>query len=129
GGVEAWGRGGFGEMQAQPGGGRMRHRRVREETGAKELALALVGAIDELVDEDEGAGRQLLPERAAGGERDEIGHTCALERIDVGAVVDVGGGEPMPAVVAGGKDHRKPPALPPGQWGARVTPGRAQSLP
>ncbi len=33
---------------------------MRDAAPAEERALALVGAIDELVDENEGAGRQLL---------------------------------------------------------------------
>ena len=44
-----------------------------------------------LVDQHEGAGRKLLLERAAGRQRDQVGDACALEHVDIGAVVDVGG--------------------------------------
>src|SRR4051812_255334 len=57
-------------------------------------------AVDELIDQHEGAGRQFLLERAAGRERDEVGYAGTLQTIDVGAVVDVGGREPMALVVA-----------------------------
>src|SRR4051812_20717500 len=57
-------------------------------------------AVDELVDQHEGAGRQLFLERAAGRERNEIGHAGALQTINVGAVVDIGRREPMALVVA-----------------------------
>ena len=74
---------------------------------AEERALALVGAIDELVDQDEGAGRQLLLERAAGRQRDEIGDTGALEHVDIGAIVDVGRRQPMAGTVPRQKHHRQ----------------------
>ncbi len=91
---------GGGEMDAQARRDRMRHRHVRDAALAEERALPPVRAVDELVDQHEGAGRQLLLERAAGGERDQVGHAGALEHVDVGAVIDVGGREPMPLVVA-----------------------------
>ena len=59
-----------------------------------------MGAVDELVDQHEGAWRQLLLERAAGRERDEVGDPCPLHHVDIGAVVDVGGREPVSLVVA-----------------------------
>jgi hypothetical protein len=66
-----------------------------------------VSAVDELIHEHEGAGRQLLFERAAGGERNEVGHTGALEHVDIGTVVDVRRREPMTLVVARQKHHRR----------------------
>ena len=52
-------------------------------------------------------GGSLLLERAAGGERDEVGHARALERIDIGAVVDVGRRQPVAGVVARQKHDRQ----------------------
>ena len=57
--------------------------------GAEEALGAREGAIDELVDEHEGAGREILAQRAAGADRDQVGDAGALERVDVGAVVDL----------------------------------------
>ena len=53
-----------------------------------------------LIDQNERPRRQLLLERAASRQRDQIGDAKALERIDVGPVVDVGRRVPMSLVVA-----------------------------
>ena len=73
----------------------MRHRDVRHAAFAEERAFALVRAVDELIDQDEGAGRQVFLERAACRQRDQIGDAGAFEHVDIGAVVDVGGRMPM----------------------------------
>ena len=98
----------LGEMDAQPRRHGMRHRDVRDAALAEERALALVGAVDELVDQHKGAGRQFLLERAAGRQRHEIGDAGALERVDIGAVVDIGGRQTMALVVARQKHDRQP---------------------
>src|SRR5205823_11568776 len=69
----------------------VRHRNVRDEPRPEEALLARMGAVDELIDDDERAGRKLLLERATGGNRNYIGNAGALQGIDVGAVVDGGG--------------------------------------
>src|SRR5690242_5532551 len=100
----------------------MRHRDMRDQSSAEERALALVRAIDELVDQYEGAGRQLLLERAAGRQRDEIGHARALEHVDIGPVIDVGGRKPMALVVTRQEDHRQARDLADAQRGGRLAP-------
>ena len=72
---------------------------MRDEAVAEEALLTREGAVDELVDQHEVAGRQFLAERAAGRDRDEIGDAGALHRVDVGAVVDAGGRELVAAAV------------------------------
>ena len=110
------------EVDAQPRRNRMRHRHMRDAARAEERALAPVGAVDELVDQHEGAGRQLLLERAAGGERDEIGDAGALQRVDVGAVVDVGGRQPVALVVARQEHDRQAGDLADAQRRRRLAP-------
>ena len=66
-----------------------------------------MGAVDELVDQHEGAGRQIFLERTAGRERDEVGDAGALEHVDIGAVVDVGGRQAMALAVARQEHHRQ----------------------
>ena len=63
---DALGVGRGGQVNAQPRRDRMRHRDMRDAALAEERALALVGAVDELVDQHEGARRQLFPKRTAG---------------------------------------------------------------
>ncbi len=111
-----------GEMDAQPRRHRMRHRDMRDAALAEERALALVGAVDELVDQHEGAGRQLLLERAAGRQRDQVGDAGALEHVDVGAVVDVGGRQPVALVVARQEHHRQAGDLADAQRRRRLAP-------
>ena len=106
----------------------MRHRDVRDQALAEERALALVGAVDELVDQHEGAGRQLLLERAAGRERDQIGDAGALEHVDIGAVVDVGGRQPVALVVARQEHDRQAGDLADAQGPGRLAPGAFDAL-
>src|SRR5262245_54039668 len=81
-----------------------------------------MGAVDELIDQHEGAGRQLLLERAAGRQRHEIGHARAFEHVDIGAVVDVGRREPMALVMARQEDDLLPRDLADAQRRRRLTP-------
>ena len=115
-------------MDAQPRRHRMRHRDMRDAALAEERALALVGAVDELVDQHEGAGRQFLLERAAGRERDEIGDAGALEHVDIGAVVDVGRRQPVALVVAREEHHRQAGDLADAQRRRRLAPRALDAL-
>src|SRR5216684_7858593 len=114
--------GGSGEMDAQTGRHRMRHRHMGDAAFAEERAFAFVGAVDELIDQDEGAGRQFFLERAAGRQRHEIGNAGALEDVDIGPVVDVGGRQPVALVVTRQECHRKAGDLADAQRGGRLAP-------
>ena len=92
--------GGRGEVKAQARADGMRHRHMRHAACAEEGVGAMIGAVDELIDQHEGAGRQLFLEGAAGRQRDKVGDPRPLERVNIGAVVDVGGREPVALVVA-----------------------------
>ena len=78
----------------------MRHRHMRDTAFAEEGGFPPGGAVDELIDHHEGAGRQIFPERAAGRQGNEIGDPGAFQHVDVGAVVDVGRREPVACAVA-----------------------------
>ena len=67
--------------------------------------MAADGAVDELVGDDEGAGRELLLERTAGRDGQHVGDAGLLQRADVGAVVDALGREAVAAAVAR-QEHR-----------------------
>ena len=101
---------------------------MRDQALAEERALALVGAVDELVDQHEGAGRQLLLERAAGRQRDQIGDAGALQHVDIGAVVDVGGRQPVALVVARQEHHRQAGDLADAQRARRLAPRARDAL-
>ena len=95
------GLGGRREARRQQRADRVGHRHMGHAAGPEERAFAPVRAVDELVDEHEEARRQLLAERAAGRDRNDVGHPGPLHGIDIGAVIDVGRREPVPAPVAG----------------------------
>src|SRR4029453_9027025 len=63
------------------------------------------GAVDELVDYDEMTGRQVLAQRAAGRQRQDIADAGTLQGIDVGAVVDRGRRMAMAAAMARHEHH------------------------
>src|SRR3546814_1223441 len=65
-----------------------------------ELLLAREGAVDELVDDDEGAGREILAQRADGAERHDLGDAGALQGVDVGTGVQRRGRQLVAAAVA-----------------------------
>ena len=92
----------------EAGADRLGHRHMGHAARPEERLRAGEGAVDELVDDAEGAGRQMLAERAAGRQRHQIGDACPLQTIDVGAVVDVGGRQAMAAAVAGQEHHIEP---------------------
>src|SRR3546814_4456958 len=72
---------------AQPGADRVGDRDVGDHAGAEERLLSREGAVDELVDDDEGAGREILAQRADGAERHDLGDAGALQGVDVGTGV------------------------------------------
>src|SRR3546814_6368752 len=59
-----------------------------------------LGAVDELVDDDEGAGREILAQRADGAERHDLGDAGALQGVDVGTGVQRRGRQLVAAAVA-----------------------------
>src|ERR1700730_18827181 len=84
----------------------MRHRHMRDATRSEKALRPRKGAIDELVDDDEIAGLQVLTQAANGGERYDVGHTAAFQRIDIGAKIDFGGRQHVTAPVARHEDDR-----------------------
>ena len=93
---------------------RLRRRRGRDSCAMETCATQAIAeegrgapdrAVDELVGDNEGAGREVLTERAAGGNRYEIGDADLLQGVDVGAIVDAVRGQAMAAPVTRQK-HR-----------------------
>jgi hypothetical protein len=78
---------------------RLGHRDVGHEAGAEEALPPGDGPVDELIGDDEGARREVLPQRADRGERDHVGDPGPLQRVDVRGVVDLIGGNPVAAPV------------------------------
>ena len=74
-------------------------------TVAEETGLAPIGAVVELIDQNEQAGIELALERAAGGKRDDVGDADTFQRIDIGAVIDPGRRDAMPAPMASQEDR------------------------
>ena len=72
---------------------------MRGDAVAEEALLAREGAVDELVDDHELARRQVLAQRSDGRDRDDVGDARALQRVDIGAVVDARRREPVAAPV------------------------------
>ncbi len=78
---------------------RVRQRDVRDAAGAEERAGAVHGTVDELIHQHERARAQLLGNEPQ-AENDTRSVTPALERIDVGAEVDLARRDPVTAAVA-----------------------------
>mgnify|MGYP001338123496 CR=1 FL=1 len=72
---------------------------MSDESGSKETAWTLACAIDVLIGEHKSAGRQILTQRPDGGHRDDVSAAYALEHIDIGAGVDGGRRDHVPAAV------------------------------
>ena len=51
-------------------------------------------------------GAQILAQAADGGERDDVGDAAAFQRVDVGAEIDLGRRQHVPAAVARHEHHR-----------------------
>jgi hypothetical protein len=107
---------------------RVRHGDVGDAAAAEEGALAPVGPVHELVDEDEEPGIVLRLKGAAGGHRDQVGDAHALHGVDIGAIVDIRGRKPVPAPVAGQKDHLRCADAADPQHVGRLAPRRRDPL-
>src|ERR1043166_5801905 len=81
---------------------------MRRAARAEEALVAGEGAVDELVDDDEIAGCHLLLQAADRRKRDDVGDAAALQRVDIGAEVDLRGRPRMAAAVARQEDHLLP---------------------
>ncbi len=81
-----------------------------------------------MIDEDEGAGGQLVLERTAGRKRDEVGNPCPLERVDIGAVVDIARREPVPFIVTRQEHDRQGVDLADPERGRRLAPRTLDTL-
>ena len=64
--------------------------------GAEEALGPGEGAVDELVDDDKIAGRKILAQAADRGKRDDVGDAAALQRVDIGAKIDLRGRQYCP---------------------------------
>src|SRR5271166_1436510 len=73
---------------------------MRHAARAEEARLTQVGPVLELVDHHEYARIELAMKRAAGGKRYDVGDADALERVDIGAIVDARRRKPVAAAVA-----------------------------
>ena len=78
---------------------------VGDEAGAEEGLDPVDRAVDELIDDDEGAGGQFLAERTAGAHGEDIGDAGAFQGVDVGREIDGAGGQAVAAAVARQEDH------------------------
>ena len=102
---------------------------MRNEAGTKEALFAREGAVDELVGDDELAGRQFLFQRTAGRHRNHVGHANAFQGVDIGAVVDRGRRLDMAAAMAG-QEHQVGALVGAEQQRVgRLAPGRLDPLP
>ena len=95
---------------------------------AKERTFTLVGAIDELVNQHERARSEFFPKRAAGRQRNQVGHPGAFQNIDIGAIIDVGGRQPVALVVARQEHDRQAGNRAAPQGCRRFTPGTPDHL-
>ncbi len=67
--------------------------------GTEKAFRAGKGAVDELIDDDEVARHQILAQAADRRERDDVGDAAALQRVDIGAEIDLRRRQEMPAPV------------------------------
>jgi hypothetical protein len=102
---------------------------MRHAAFAEEAFLAGEGAVDELVDDDERARRQLFTERTARRHRHQVGHAAALQDVDVGAVVDVRWRHPVAAAMARQEHNRKAADLATAHLVRRRAPWAVHTLP
>src|SRR5512144_1820619 len=101
---------------------------MRNAALAEKRALALVSAIDELIDEDESARRQVFAKRTACRQRYQIGDTGPLEDVDISPIVDIGWGEAMTLIVTRKKHDRQAADLTDAQWSGRLAPRAGNAL-
>src|SRR5208337_130322 len=100
----------------------------RHASRAEEGGLAQIRAIDELVDHHEHARIEFAMERTAGGKRDDVGDAGALERVDIGAIVDRRRREPVAAAALNKKDGVSVPNAAEAQGVGRFAPRRRYVL-
>ena len=108
---------------------RMRDRDMRNTARAEEGFFARKTTVNELVHNDEMAGRQILPQGPHGGKGDDFRAANPLQRINIGAVIQCRWRDGMAAPMAGqeGTGHA---IKPPGQdFIRRITPGRTHLYP
>ncbi len=102
---------------------------MSDTTISEETLFTRKGAVDELIDDYEGARRQFFLEGAARRHRHKVGHASALQDIDIGPVVDMTGRYPVAATVARQEYHRKAADLAAADLVGRLTPGAVNLLP
>jgi hypothetical protein len=110
-GVDARRPGGRLHVRSKARAHRERHRDMAHEPFAEEALLPGEGPVDELVHDHERSGWKLLAQRADRADRNDVGHAEALERVDVGAVVDPGGRDAMTAAMTGQEGDAAAPEL------------------
>src|SRR3954451_9799049 len=86
----------------------MGHRDMGDAALAEKRTLALMGAVNELIDEHEHAGSKLLAERTARRERNQVGDPCPLQYVDIGAIIDIGRRQNMSLAMPRQKYDRQP---------------------
>jgi len=102
---------------------------MRDQAGAEEARRAMHGPVDELLDHHEVPGRQILLERADRRDRQDVGHARALERIDIGAEIELGRRDGMTAAMARQEDEIDRADPPEQQLVRRRAPGRIDAAP
>ena len=74
---------------------------------AKEASLAFSGEIKQLIRDDDVSRSEIFAQRAAGAHADDPLYTEGFKRVDIGAVIDLAGGDVVADAVAGEKCHRQ----------------------
>ena len=95
----------------------------------KKRLLAREGAVDVLVDDDEGARRQVGAQAAHGAEREHVGGAQALQRRDIGAVVHLRRRDAVAAAVARQEGQPRSAEAAEEDLVGRRAPGRVDSDP
>ena len=116
-------RDGAGCKTGQARADRLRHRNMRNHTGAEEGFLARKRPVDELVDGDEITGGVLFLQGATGRDGEHVGAAGSLQRGDIGAVGHIGWRQPVPLPVARQEDEFDLADLPAHQRVRRRAPG------
>ena len=108
---------------------RMRHRDMRDNPIAEEAFLPRKAAVDKLIHNHEMPRRQFRLQAADRRQRQNIGHAGPLQRVDIGAVIQMRRRDRMPAAMPG-QEHATHPGQPPEQQLIRRrTPGGGDRTP
>src|SRR5665811_1204783 len=78
---------------------------MRDQPSAEEALDPSYGSIDELIHDDKHPRLQMLSQRTDRTYRNHIGHTGALQGVDIGPKVDLGGRNPVAAAMPREKHH------------------------